>query len=127
MSRHWPLASRLPVVGHVTVRITIGEDAEGAIVEVAGRLDADGAAELEAVMAALSGSLRVDLGGLRSTDSAGVEALRTLRARGVSLTRMSTYHRLLLEGAEGNASSPSSSSEGRRGNRTRRRGGPGRG
>jgi len=81
------------------VRITVGEDAEGVIVEVVGWLDRDGAAALEAAMAALPGPLRLDLGGLRSADEAGVTVLRSLRARGVSLTRVSPYHRLLLDGA----------------------------
>jgi anti-anti-sigma regulatory factor len=73
-------------------------DAEGMIVEVAGRLDGDAVAELEAVTSARSGPLRLDLGGLRSADEAGVKALRALRARGASLIRVSPYHRLLLEG-----------------------------
>ena len=68
------------------------------IVEVAGRLDEDAVAELEAVTAARSGPLRLDLSGLRSADEAGVKALRALCARGASLTRVSPYHRLLLEG-----------------------------
>lgn len=83
----------------MTVRITVGKDAKGMVVEVVGRLGRDGVAELEAVVAALSGPLRLDLGGLRSADEAGVAALQALRARGVNLTRLSPYHRLLLEGA----------------------------
>jgi anti-anti-sigma regulatory factor len=63
---------------------------------VDGRLDAEGAAELERVVAGLSGSLRLDLAGLRSVDDAGLEALRALRARGIALTGTSPYLRLLL-------------------------------
>ena len=111
----------------MTVRITIGKDAEGVIVEVAGRLDGEGATELEAAVGPLSGPLRLDLGDLRSMDAAGLAALQALRARGASLTRVSQYHRLLLEGAQGNAPLPSSSPEGRRGNGAGRRGGPKRG
>ncbi len=111
----------------MTVRIAIGADAEGVIVEVAGRLDGDGAVELEAAVASLSGPVRLDLADLRSTDAAGLTLLRDLRARGVSLTRMSPYHRLLLEGAGGSAPSPVAPPEGSSGNGAGRRGRPRRG
>ena len=61
-----------------------------------GRLDADGVAELERVVAELSRPLRLQLTGLRSMDEAGLEALRVLRAGGIALTGASPYFRLLL-------------------------------
>ena len=61
-----------------------------------GRLDAEGVAELERVVARLSGPVRLELHGLRSTDETGLGALRALRARGFALTGASPYFRLLL-------------------------------
>jgi anti-anti-sigma regulatory factor len=64
---------------------------------VDGRLDVDVVAELERVVAELSGPVCLDLAGLRSTDEAGLGVLRALLARGVGVTGASSYFRLLLE------------------------------
>ena len=64
---------------------------------VDGRLGADVVAELERVVAELSGPMCLDLAGLRSADEAGLGALRALLARGVAVTGASPYFRLLLE------------------------------
>ena len=81
----------------VTLRITTSEDDAGAVMSIDGRLDAEGVLELEQVVARLSGPLRLDLFNLRSVDEAGRQALQALRARGVTLTRVSPFHRLLLQ------------------------------
>jgi len=63
---------------------------------VDGRLSAEVVAELERVVAELSGPVCLDLAGLRSADEAGLGALRALLARGVAATGASPYFRLLL-------------------------------
>jgi hypothetical protein len=68
------------------LRIGVGRDAGGEIVTVDGRLDSEGVWELERVVAALSGPVRLELGGLRSVAEAGREALRALRAHGIAVT-----------------------------------------
>lgn len=78
------------------MRISTSRNSRGEVVLIAGRLDAEGVADLERVVAERSGALRVDLADLRSADEAGLEALRALRARGVALTGVSPYFRLLL-------------------------------
>ena len=63
---------------------------------VEGWLDADGSAELEGVMAGLTGRVSVELSELKSADEAGLSSLRGLWGRGVTLTGVSPYLRLLL-------------------------------
>ena len=63
---------------------------------VDGRLEADVVAELERVVAERSGPVCLDLAGLRAADEAGLEALQSLRARGVAVIGASPYFRLLL-------------------------------
>ena len=63
---------------------------------VEGWLDADGAAELEGVVAGLVGRVSLQLSGLKSADQPGLSSLRGLRGRGVPLTGLSPYLRLLL-------------------------------
>ena len=67
---------------------------------VDGRLDAEGLDDLERVVADLPGLVRVELAGLRSADEMALDALRALRARGVALTGVSQYFRILLGAAE---------------------------
>ena len=63
---------------------------------VDGRLGADVVAELERVVAELSGPVCLDLAGLRSVDDAGLGTLRALRAHGIAVIGASPYFRLLL-------------------------------
>ena len=82
---------------------------------VDGRVDADVVAELERVVAELSGPVCLDLAGLRSVDEAGLGALRGLRAHGVAVTGASPYFHLLLGLEEpGNAREPPSRPGGRK-------------
>ena len=78
-------------------RITARRDATGHAVQIDGRLDADGVAELERLVTELAGPVRLELAELRSADEAGVKALRTLRDRGTPLIGVSHYLRLLME------------------------------
>ena len=90
------------------MRITTSEDGDGVVVRIDGRLDTGGVTELERVLAPLSGRLRLDLFNLRSADEAGWDALRALRARGIALTRVSPFHRLLLSETAARKSRPPS-------------------
>jgi STAS domain-containing protein len=90
---------------------------------VDGRLDAEVVAELERVVAELSGPMCLDLAGLRSADEAGLGALRALLARGVAVTGASPYFRLLLEVDDpGKAREPTSGTAGRKRNGERGQG-----
>ena len=106
----------------MTLRIATSQDSGGTIVMIAGRLGAEGISELEWVVSGLSGPLRLDLASLRSVDEAGLETLRALRSRGISLIRVSPYHRLLLADPPRKAPSPSFPPERPRGNPSERRG-----
>src|SRR5262245_57252283 len=107
----------------MTLQIATSQDDGGTIVMIAGRLGAEGISELEGVVSGLSGPLRLDLAGLRSADEAGLEMLRALRVRGISLIRVSPYHRLLLaDGPARKAPPPSFPPERPRANPSGRRG-----
>src|SRR5262245_47609080 len=98
----------------VIVRITTLREARGDIVMVDGRLDADGLDELERVVANLPGLARLELSGLRSADETALAELRALEARGIALTGVSQYFRLLLGPAKRRqARAPPSRREGR--------------
>ena len=84
---------------------------------VDGRLDAEGVAELERVVASLSGPVRLELDGLRSADATGLGALRALLARGIALTGASPYFRLLLGGEKRRKARASPRPKGSRGAR----------
>ena len=86
----------LPVPSAVTFRINTDRDMAGHIIRIAGRLSREGALELERVLERLTGPFSLDLDHLRSADEAGLDALRALRSRGIPLTGVSRYLRLLL-------------------------------
>jgi len=90
---------------------------------VDGRLDAEVVAELERVVAELSGPVCLQLAGLKSADEAGLGVLRAVLARGVTVTGASPYFRLLLGlGDPGEAREPPSRAGGRKRNGRRGRG-----
>ena len=66
------------------------------VVRVEGWLDADGAAELDDVVANMAGRVTLKLSGLKSADEAGLASLRGLWGRGMPLAGVSPYLRLLL-------------------------------
>src|SRR5262249_61559491 len=80
----------------MTLQIATRRDSGGTIVMIAGRLGAEGISELEGVVSGLSGPLRLDLAGLRSADEAGLQMLRALRSRRVTLICGSPFHPLPL-------------------------------
>jgi len=81
----------------MTLYIACNSDAGVRVVRIEGWLEGEAVAELERVVSGGSGPLRLDLCELRSADTAGLAALRTLRAAGASLVGASPYIRLLLE------------------------------
>jgi hypothetical protein len=99
----------------VTLRITTLRATGGQVVMVDGRLDARGVEDLERIVAELSGPFHLELAGLRSADETGLDALRALRARGIALTGVSHYFRLLLGAVDRHkVPEPPSSPRGRR-------------
>ena len=81
----------------MTLYIACESDAGTRVVRLEGWLDGEAVGELERVVNGGSGPLRLDLSELRSADTAGLDALRALRAAGASLVGASPYIRLLLE------------------------------
>src|SRR5262249_57563781 len=69
----------------MTLQIATSQDSGGTIVMIAGRLGVEGISELERVVSGLSGPLRLDLAGLRSTDEAGLGMLRAFASRPLPL------------------------------------------
>ena len=80
----------------VMLRITT-KTVEDLVIQVDGRLDGDGVAELEKVCRDAKQPVTLDLTHLQSADNAGVELLRTLAEEGAVLHGASPYIRLLLQ------------------------------
>jgi anti-anti-sigma regulatory factor len=80
----------------VTLYIACESDSGVRVVRLEGWLEGEAVGELERVVSEGSGSLRLDLSELRSADTAGLDALRALRAAGASFVGASPYIRLLL-------------------------------
>ena len=102
--------------------ITTRHDPAGPLLRIDGRLDGEGVAELERVLASLPRPSRVEVTDLRSAAGVGVEALRALRARGIPLSGVSPYAGLLLQ--PGRPGLDPASSVGRPARRQRPGGGP---
>jgi anti-anti-sigma regulatory factor len=79
------------------MRITCSSVPGWKLVQIDGRLEEEGLPELERTLAWLTGPVRLELAGLTSVDGAGLDALRALRARGLSLHGASPYVALLLD------------------------------
>jgi len=80
----------------VTIRITRVEADRDITLRVDGQLVGDDAEELLRVCEGLREPTTLDLGGLRFVDSRGVQVLRDLKTRGVTLGGASPFIRLLL-------------------------------
>jgi hypothetical protein len=80
----------------MTIYISSSSDSGTRIVRIEGWLEGEAVAELERVIDAGSGALRLDLSELRSADKVGLAALRAHRAAGASIVRASPYIKLLL-------------------------------
>ncbi len=82
------------------LRITTIAAENGTVVQLAGRLLADGVAELQRVCREVGWPLRLDLCDLLHADDSGRAAIRELVARGAELRNVSPFTALLLEDEE---------------------------
>lgn len=80
----------------LAIRITFDQDSSVRAALVAGWLEDDAVVEADRVLSGYPGLLRLDLTELKRADAAGLDLLRALRARGVHLTGVSPFMRLLL-------------------------------
>jgi hypothetical protein len=80
----------------MTLYIACSLDSGIRVVRVEGWLEGEAVAELDRVISGGPGPLRLDLSELRSADTAGLAALRVLRAGGASIAGASPYIKLLL-------------------------------
>lgn len=74
------------------------------MIQVDGRLAADGVAELETICKAQVRGFSLDLANLITIDDSGIAALRELAADGIALLNASPYISLLLQGRRGGRS-----------------------
>jgi hypothetical protein len=79
------------------LRITTEPVGSATLVTVSGRLAEEACVELQRVVGDLAGDVRLDIGDLRATETAGLALLRRLRNRGMRLERASPYMRLVLD------------------------------
>jgi anti-anti-sigma regulatory factor len=84
----------------MTLRITIRQEEAIRIVQVAGRLDREGAGELVQEVGYDPGGTCLDLEDLRSVDAAGLSALRRMRAAGVRMRGVPKHLAWQLEAGE---------------------------
>jgi hypothetical protein len=80
----------------MTILITRLESVETQVLKVDGLLSAEDTDVLLGACDEVTGRLVLDLSDLRFADRRGVDALRTLRARGIDLIGLSPYLDLLL-------------------------------
>jgi ABC-type transporter Mla MlaB component len=81
----------------MTVRINKAGENSKSIVTVAGRLDRPVVRELLKACHSIDGEFVLDLAGLLSADSAGIEAIHSLVRGGAKLRGASPFIRLLLD------------------------------
>lgn len=80
----------------MSLYIACESDSGVRVMRLEGWLEGEAVAELERIVSVGSGPVRLDLSELRSADTAGLAALRGLRAAGASLVGASPYIKLLL-------------------------------
>ncbi len=80
----------------MTLRIDAATAGSTTIVTVSGRLAGEEVREFLRACRAIEGEFEVDLAGLRSADSEGIEAIRELVREGRKLRGASPFIRLLL-------------------------------
>jgi hypothetical protein len=81
----------------VTLCIAYRSEANVRVVRLEGRLEAENVAELERVISESSGPIRLEVSELRSADTRGIAALRTLRDAGASIVGASPHVDELLK------------------------------
>jgi len=80
----------------MSLYISSTSDSGISMLRIEGWLEGETVAELERVVNGSSGPLRLDLSELRSADTAGLAALRAMRAAGAAIVGASPYIKLLL-------------------------------
>ena len=88
---------RIAVLVAMDLRIVVSKKDSKTLVQVDGRLAAEGVPELEKVTRKAGPALCLDLSGLRLADDAGIVAIRHLRDSGAAIVGASPYIKLLLE------------------------------
>ena len=91
------LAPLLPYKIHMTLRVDTVSEASTTVVSVAGSLEGEGVREFLKTCDAVEGEFELDLTGLRSADSEGIDAIRKLVRAGRKLRGASPFIRLLLD------------------------------
>lgn len=85
----------------MVVRITKLNGSKASVLKVEGLLQAADVDLLYREWAAISGQAALDLSGLRSADSIGVDAIRSLESQGAELRGLCPYLRLLVSTGRG--------------------------
>ena len=83
----------------MSFRITTIAEGSETTIRVEGRLDTEGVPELRREIGLAEGAITLDLSGLTSADTAGLQELSELSERGIKLRSASPYIRQLLVGA----------------------------
>ena len=86
----------LPVV----LRIMKIATEDGTVLQLAGRLEADGVRALEQLCREVGWPLRLDLSDLKHVDDSGLASIREFVARGAELVNVPPFTNLLLESEE---------------------------
>ena len=81
----------------LTLRITTIPGKNKTTIRVEGRLVAEGVEDLQREIQLVAGPVHLDLSDLQLADAEGVQALRSLSAKGTKLIGASTYIRQLLD------------------------------
>ena len=80
----------------MAIRVRIEEGEKVTTIRIEGQLTSSGVPDVRAACESASPPLRLDLSGLRSADSDGIRALRSLSETGAELHGVSPYIRQLL-------------------------------
>ncbi len=89
----------------MVVRITKSNGSERSVLKVDGVLESADVSLLRSEWDALAGRAALDLSGLRSADSGGVAAIRSLESRGAELRGLCPYLELLVRAGRSNSES----------------------
>jgi hypothetical protein len=79
------------------LRIVVSLEGSQRVIQVSGKLNAEGVPELEKVTHDASALLCLDLSGLRLADREGIAALLRLKHAGASVRGAAPYFKLLLK------------------------------
>jgi hypothetical protein len=96
---------RMLCTASMVVRITKLNGSTASVLKVEGLLQAADVDLLYREWAAISGQAALDLSGLRSADSIGVDAIRSLESQGAELRGLCPYLELLVSTGSGHVES----------------------